>query len=641
MIPFKMEIFGFKRFEEASVLLDKKLIAFVGPNEAGKSSFFNALLSIEDGKAYEERELTKDLERESDLVIRLDYLLNSTERSKIKEFSGVGIPRFYRLEKFIDGSKDYEIVGEIKRSKKRRVGFKKLIRQILERKRLGAYLKKKKYQSEEYGEISVFESFSNLLKKDWGAETMAEDIFTLLSELEEESNSVKEEISKTDGDALETILEELSFFEENERSEHPKELFLEYLEQLRPEFVEFTDAERQLKGFYPIAEIKQNPISLINLLKIADINSEDIVDSIEKRKTVKRYELQKKGNENLKNRFNSWSQSEVYPSLFIENNSLSIIVEASTGLNELRDRSDGLRQYISMKAFLKKREDIVPPILLIDEAEIHLHYSAQANLVSDFEKQTIANSIYYTTHSAGCLPSDLGTGIRVVEPIYKDGKDTSRSIIRNSIWQNNGGFSPLLLAMGANVIAFTPARKAVIAEGPSDTILLPRILREASKKEYLDFQVAPGIATISIEDVKSFELEAAKEVYLVDGDEGGDKNKIKLLKGGVSEKKIMQLSKRTTIEDFIKSDLLATAIIQEFVNMGYETPNFNLIKLPKKGRIKWFEKNCESLGLGFPEKGRIADSLISNTPSYETIIEQDKVSELKALYSSIIQKLSA
>ncbi len=536
MIPFKAEVFGFKRFEKANVLLDKKLIAFVGPNEAGKSSFFKALLSLEDNIAYEEREITKDLERESDLVIRVDYLLNSSERVKIKEFNGTGSPRFYRLEKSLNGTKEYKIVGEIKRNKKQRTSFKKSVRQILERKRLGTFLKSKFYQSEEYGEISIFDSFSKLLIKNWSAETLADDLFALFSEVEKESNNVKEEMPKTDRIVFEAIIEQFKSLEENERSEHPKELFLDYLKALRPEFVEFTNSERQLKGHYPLAEIRQNSISLINLLKIADITSEDIVDSIEKGKTVKRYELQKKGNENLKNKFNSWSQSEVYPSLFIENNSLRIIVESSTGLNELRDRSDGLRQYISMKAFLKKREDIVPPILLIDEAEIHLHYSAQANLVSDFEKQTIANAIYYTTHSAGCLPSDLGTGIRVVEPIYKDEKDTSRSIIRNSIWQNDGGFSPLLLAMGANVIAFTPARKAVIAEGPSDTILLPRILREASKKEYLDFQVAPGIATISVEDVKNFELEAAKEVYLVDGDKGGDENKIKLLKGGVRKK---------------------------------------------------------------------------------------------------------
>ncbi len=103
----------------------------------------------------------------------------------------------------------------------------------------------------------------------------------------------------------------------------------------------------------------------------------------------------------------------------------------------------------------------------------------------------------------------------------------------------------------------------------------------------------------------------------------------------------MQLSKHSTIEDFVKSDLLATAITDAFINMGYEAPNFNLKKLPKRGRIKWFEKNCKSLGYGFPEKVRIADSLISNSPSYETIIEQDKVPELKQLYSSIIQKLSA
>ena len=216
---------------------------------------------------------------------------------------------------------------------------------------------------------------------------------------------------------------------------------------------------------------------------------------------------------------------------------------------------------------------------------------------------------------AGCLPSDLGTGVRVVEPLYSEGEDIGKSIVKNSIWKNNGGFTPLLLAMGANVIAFTPTRKGLIAEVPSETILLPRILREAIKKDYLDFQVAPGIATISRSEVKNFELEAAKEAYIVDGDSGGAKNKKKLIDGGINELKIVELPKKCSIEDFVKLELLIAAIVDEYDNMGYSEPVIDLKKIPKEGRMNWLEKKCNALSHGLPSKVRISEKIVSNTSS--------------------------
>jgi predicted ATP-dependent endonuclease of OLD family len=284
-----------------------------------------------------------------------------------------------------------------------------------------------------------------------------------------------------------------------------------------------------------------------------------------------------------------------------------------------------LKQYISLKAFLATKESSIPPILLIDEAEVHLHYSAQSDLVIEFEKQKIANSIIYTTHSAGCLPSDLGTGIRVVEPIIEGKNDTGISKLNNSIWQNSGGFSPLLLAMGANIIAFTLARKAIIAEGPSETILLPRLLREVTNLDYLDFQVAPGIASISKADAKSFELEAAKVVYLIDGDNGGNENRKKLRKGGIEEDKIMQLPENYTIEDFVNSKILAEAINRDFEMSGKSKVDFEIKSIPTSGKIKWFESKCAELNLSIPNKVKIAENISKETSDISIFDQKNKV----------------
>ena len=72
MIPNKVIITGFKRFKESTVYLDRHLLAFIGANEAGKSSFLEALLSLEDAKPYDRSQLTHRVNRdESDIVIRV------------------------------------------------------------------------------------------------------------------------------------------------------------------------------------------------------------------------------------------------------------------------------------------------------------------------------------------------------------------------------------------------------------------------------------------------------------------------------------------------------------------------------------------------------------------------------------------
>lgn len=52
----------------------------------------------------------------------------------------------------------------------------------------------------------------------------------------------------------------------------------------------------------------------------------------------------------------------------------------------------------------------------IDELERHLHYEAQADIVSMFDARTDVTHVIYSTHSIGSLPHDLGRGVRVIVP---------------------------------------------------------------------------------------------------------------------------------------------------------------------------------------------------------------------------------
>jgi hypothetical protein len=85
----------------------------------------------------------------------------------------------------------------------------------------------------------------------------------------------------------------------------------------------------------------------------------------------------------------------------------------------------------------------------------------------------------------------------------------------------------MMLAMGATALAFTPSRRAVIGEGPSEAILLPSLVREAlppsQQDEPLGYQVAPGISEVDPEEAADLEMEAGGVAYLIDSDAVNDR----------------------------------------------------------------------------------------------------------------------
>jgi len=105
MIPNKVVITGYKRFKKSSTFLDRKLIAIVGPNEAGKSSFLNALMSLEDNKPYSTSDLTKGIQfDDEDSIVKVEYLIEKKELEVLKEFDGIGKPRYYNYHKVVNGT---------------------------------------------------------------------------------------------------------------------------------------------------------------------------------------------------------------------------------------------------------------------------------------------------------------------------------------------------------------------------------------------------------------------------------------------------------------------------------------------------------------------------------------------------------
>ena len=288
-----------------------------------------------------------------------------------------------------------------------------------------------------------------------------------------------------------------------------------------------------------------------------------------------------------------WSQSDACLYLTVSNGSLDILVEHKEGFdakdryNNLRDRSDGYRQFVALQIFAFL-QSTTGAILLVDEIEQHLHYDAQADLVQLLQNEKSIQKIIYTTHSAGALPEDLGTGVRMV---LWDDNSKKYSRINNKFWfrSEHEGFKPLLFGMGATTLAFFPARRALIAEGVTEMLLLPRLLREALNVDSLGFQIIHGLSNISPKGLPMIDGAFNGVAYLVDGDSGGKAIADGLKGAGVSQDYLFNLKATgsVTVEDLIDKAVWKAAVVrllQKF-NPGV-VEQLSAANFPERDRIK-------------------------------------------------------
>ncbi|WP_299362604.1 AAA family ATPase [Winogradskyella sp.] len=639
------KIHGFKRFQKASVNLDRKLIAFVGPNESGKSSFFEVLASTENQDEFQHKQLSRDENYDNDHdVIELCYSIEEDDLKKLKELNGVGNPKFYSRYKAVNGKTTYSFSAEIKRNIELRKTSSGIIKSLIKSSYYKSKLEKHIIAEGDYAakepEYTFLDYSDEIIQELHNSdENLTTETIDYLNQYKNDLEDFIETLPKSRNKRPLQLLESLKDLMIKESQEHPEQMFMEYLSSKRPKIVFFDKENRDLKETYSFSEIENPPPSLRNLFSVAEIENKKLMEAIQNGDSGLQESIIEDGNLNLKSKYNSyWNQADVFPRIKLENNEIRILLRFVNSYNNISDRSDGLKQFIALLAFALNNDKHNELILLIDEAEIHLHYAAQADIVELFEKQKIVNSIFYSTHSAGCLPSDLGTGIRVIQPIKENQKETTKSEIKNSIWSNTAGFSPILLAMGANIIAFSLTRKALIAEGPSDTILLPRLLREATLTNELDFQIAPGLASISIEKCKELDLEASRVSFIVDGDNGGEKIKKKLIEAKFRPNKIISLPKNHILEDFIDKEVLLKATNSIISKFQENTLNLKPSNIPNNGSIKFLEDQCKVQGIKFPGKVLIAEELVSLGYN-ELILKSNNRNKLLKVFDKITKSL--
>ncbi|MGX7925189.1 AAA family ATPase [Tsuneonella sp. HG094] len=580
-----LKLRGFRRFEEeTNVQLSGKLVALTGPNEAGKSSILKALSSFRDEEAIDAVDTTFNSDVKPWLELSFYLSAADLKAAQLSEAS------WLIVRKEQNGSLTYRLSPTPKRDTAKRSIVVKGLQKLLTSRSL-------RLKFEDAGKPIADEKYSQLIDEISHQNPLSDSAVVLLNEaksaLTVEKNAEFPQYARILPREIEALLE----FEE---THDPIDYAIDELRNRIPNILMFSEKDRNIQLPYNInlynhpPQPKRPSKPVAEILRQADVSIPQIKQAREAANQGAVTGIINSANEKLADLSRGvWSQSDAALVLALDGAQLDIVVENKEGFEtrdrytDLKSRSDGYRQFIALQVFAFLQRD-KGSILLIDEVEQHLHYDAQADLVQLLQNEQTIQKVVYTTHSAGSLPEDLGTGVRLV---HWNSTSKKTSGVINRFWHqhDHAGFRPLLFGMGAATLAFFPTRKALIGEGPTELLILPKLLRQSMKLDSLDFQIIHGLANISPKGLPALSGSADGVAYLVDNDGGGRAIQKSLEGAGVDADSIFSLksvaTSVVTVEDLLDDAVWVRAINDYIGQFGAVMGLQPIASAPKTGRI--------------------------------------------------------
>ncbi|MFT8180860.1 AAA family ATPase [Mycobacteroides chelonae] len=634
---------NYRRFvEPTSVKVHGDLVALIGPNEAGKSSVLRALSLLNSDEPFRR----SDEHRRSGISPQLDwgFQLDNDDKRALAEIPEAAALERVVLTKGQDGLRQWSFhPGKPVRDREPRRQLHELIELFL-----GSPAVDEAPRNEDNDFRDSLHAVLGVLQLD--VDDLGADAVNLLAmtgtQIETLDMGFRAEEHEADGDLADDLAHARSDIlllrdqlaralneqAHRESGQPPAATVQKILQERLPKMIAYTQEDRDLRGSYDLEEVAESPPPALGHLRfLAGLDLLELRNEIREGLRADVATRRDRANRTLQDAFNkSWNQQKVALQIDVDGSTLFVHAVAldalEAGASDLSERSDGMRWFASLLAFVHGWGG--KPILLVDEIETHLHYDAQADLVNVLARQEFTEKVIYTTHSFGCLPPDIGSGIRLVEPV-----DETTSRLANGFWRNGVGFSPLLTSMGAAAVSFTPSRHAVIVEGPSDAILLPTLLRQACGSESgLGFQIAPGVAEVATARASGLTAEAGLVVFLVDGDEGGVANRQKLIDGGIDADHIVVLVDGTAeddaaleTEDLVDVATYLTAVNDELACWNVSPLALTAADLGSTLRTKTLLAWCAANGLRAPDKVAVAERVIAmSTEQLEPVFEASR-----------------
>jgi len=668
----KVRFRNFRRFRGTCALdVDEALVALVGPNEAGKSSVLDGIEILLTRVPPEERDTSRGSATQAEVGGL--FFLEPDDRDAIAGIhEGDLVQRAWVSRKSGSTTTTWDLEPFPHRDLRPRSRCEGLVRALQGDPALDAQYSA---QPETPWDPQLYVDVLEQLSSD--VETLSDEVLesfeTLAARVREvvyppvdlegddDQHEIDEEVvaaNQQRSEAREAASSALVDLAQVERSPRPWQQVVDALRERLPTVAFFRPEDRELQTTYVLSEIVDDPPNALrNLCTVAGLNISELNAGWETNKPHIE-KLIENANTFIKNRFQmTWNQSTVYPRFGAPSDGilrLFISTEGDADYSDVQERSEGLRWFLALDAFLTAQGTQLP-VLLVDEAETHLHYDAQADLVDALMRQNLAAKVIYTTHSIGCLPPDLGRGIRAVLPEL----NVERSKIENSYWSispegtDKVGYTPLLFAMGASLLSLTVPRYGLICEGPSEAILLPSLMREVAGLEKLPYRVVPGLSEIAKSQMTALSRHAGKVGCLTDGDPGG-KTLSKQIEdaGGIEEDCIFNLARvidGCTLEDLVVADVFAHAVNIELETWGITSARLTSADVPDVGRSAALKTWCEAHGgdADSLNKNRIAQRIVDirstgdDGTEKRALVAASVVDALKSLHDDITAALGA
>ena len=171
-----------------------------------------------------------------------------------------------------------------------------------------------------------------------------------------------------------------------------------------------------------------------------------------------------------------WRQKNVRFEIDIDATTLNIFAQdEGVGMPvRLSRRSTGFRWHVAFawKFTHASGGQFKNCILLLEEPGIHLHYSAQADLLQVFERLKDSNTILYTTHLASMVDLAYPERVRIVET------DNHHARVKQGVVSSQRAPMAVIemcLGLSGDMSGLLGNRKTLIVEGGDDALILQKL----------------------------------------------------------------------------------------------------------------------------------------------------------------------
>ena len=605
----RFQVLNYRNIDDSGWIPIERVTAFVGRNESGKTALLKALHkfnpAIEESynpqREFPRDRFTAEYRDGGDWpVCRVEFELSAEFLKELGErLNGAGIPRKAILTRYYDGSLEYEYDTEVSEDP---VDPSELVN-ALDVFAKGARRLAAPAQDQEEATQVLRTQLADWADENKEAAGKLQDLrkekgVKLLGQVRHKLNTHAQPASADLVEALQGAVDDL--LERAETAPIPQQLD-EAIERELPVFIYFEnygilDSAVYLPRFLEdLAAGPEEPrVRTINAMfkhvqltaqEISDLGREEaeevkaaghpvtpeVIERDQERKELRSVKLNS-ASLDISKKFSRWFGGQRRHKIKYQADGPYFRVWVSDDRRpdvdiELESRSKGFQWFFSfyLVFLVESDEGHKDAILLLDEPGLHLHPTAQQELIAFFETLAENNPLIYTTHSPFLID---GEHIQRIRPVTED--ETGHSRISVDSWpRDRETIFPLQAAAGyAMVRGLFQHKKNVLVEGMSDYLYLHALNLHCHSlgRQGLpdDIYITPCGGTKLVGHVASLFLgQEVRPVVLLDGDDAGRARRDVLMRELYAgyEKAVLMLSDVLEQEECETEDIIGEATI--------------------------------------------------------------------------------